>query len=283
MLGDAIKQTTTTTGTGALTVAAVTGYPTLANVFALGQPFSYTLLDSNGLFLEAGVGILTSSTVMTRSRICATFAGTTYTTSGATASSLSGTTTVIGTPHAASMAAVPQTVDGFNSGVGRYISSAGTTNLRTTYTLGATMFYIPFMSEFGCIATAMAMEVTAAVSGNAQLGIYAVAPLGQPGKLLASTAAFAVGTTGWKKPALSANFAMPAGPYYVGLACSPAITVTAISNADYNTENSPLGFAGDSFTPILFRYDSTLMPSDASAIATTGAAVNVPAILIGVA
>lgn len=285
MLGNGIKQTTATTGTGSLTLVAAAGYPTLANVFAVGQPFSYTLLDSNGLFLEAGIGVLTSSTVMARSLVTATFNGTTYTNTGATAASLTGTTTVICATHAATVAAAPWTVDGFNSGVGRYIASSGTTNQRSTYALGASMFYIPFQSDFGCVATSMAINVVTGVAGNAQLGIYAMGAQGQPGKLLASTAAFDVSTTGWKKPALSVPVFMPSGFYYVALASTPAITVTAIDISSYNTQAGPstLGFVGDSFTPVLFRYGTLLMPSDATAIATNVAGVNHPAILIGVA
>jgi len=37
MLGYGIKETTSTTGTGTLTLAAVTGFPRFASVFSVGE------------------------------------------------------------------------------------------------------------------------------------------------------------------------------------------------------------------------------------------------------
>ena len=72
MIGDWIRQTTSSTGTGNLTLAAVTDYPTFNNIFGLLKYFRYTILRAtDGKPLERGIGHMSSSTVLVRDKIIA--------------------------------------------------------------------------------------------------------------------------------------------------------------------------------------------------------------------
>ncbi len=78
MHGRWIKQLTTTTGGGNLTVSAVTGFPTFADIFPVNRAFYYTIIDEDGLPIEDGVGHLSASTTVVRDMILATYVSGTY-------------------------------------------------------------------------------------------------------------------------------------------------------------------------------------------------------------
>ena len=73
LFADRVKDTTTTTGTGALTLAdsAPTGFQTFNAAFGTGVNFYYAISSSGGAEWEVGIGVLTTSTSMTRSTITA--------------------------------------------------------------------------------------------------------------------------------------------------------------------------------------------------------------------
>jgi hypothetical protein len=64
---DLVRETTTTTGTGALTLAgAVAQHQTFAAAVSVGQGFRYHIKDANGTAWEVGRGRLTASTTLAR-------------------------------------------------------------------------------------------------------------------------------------------------------------------------------------------------------------------------
>ena len=72
VIADRIKETTTTTGTGTITLAgAATGFRTFASVAATGDTFYYAISSSGGAEWEVGLGTLASSTTFTRDVILA--------------------------------------------------------------------------------------------------------------------------------------------------------------------------------------------------------------------
>jgi hypothetical protein len=77
MYADRVKETTTTTGTGALTLAgASTGYQTFNAAFGVGPAFYYCIeaVDGSGVPTgdwEVGQGALSGSTTLTRDTILA--------------------------------------------------------------------------------------------------------------------------------------------------------------------------------------------------------------------
>lgn len=79
MLGNWVRETTTSTGAGALTLASVSGYPTFNTLFGLSQYFRYAILDeATGAPIEMGIGHLTSSTTLSRDIVLAKVDGGTY-------------------------------------------------------------------------------------------------------------------------------------------------------------------------------------------------------------
>lgn len=294
MLGNGIKQTTTTTGTGSLTVAAVTGYPTLGAVLAVGQPFDYTLLDAAGLFLEAGIGYLPDAATMVRARVSATFVGGVYNASTPTAVSLTGTTTVICTPHAATLENMLPTVDGVSS-VGRMLYPANRTlNTATAGLTGLRCIYAPYLFRSGARITHLTCNVTVAGGAGtvARLGIYSVKADGYIGDLLATTGDIAMDSSGFKATALSSPVSLPPGWYYVAIVSSTNATQPTLtawgSTLTSTLGGSPLGFTTGGVTPIEYRYEalaSAVLPTSASTTTTavTVGTVHVPAIYMGVA
>lgn len=68
MYGDRVLETTTTTGTGTVTLlgASAGGYQAIAAVIPVGDPVKYTILDANGTDWETAKGVLASSSTVTR-------------------------------------------------------------------------------------------------------------------------------------------------------------------------------------------------------------------------
>ena len=66
MLGNWIEQTTTTTGTGNLTVASISNRKTIHGEFGTGGRFNYSIRDDSGNPLEAGIGHMSDSTTLVR-------------------------------------------------------------------------------------------------------------------------------------------------------------------------------------------------------------------------
>lgn len=89
LFADRVKETTTTTGTGTITLAgAITGYQSFNAAFSTGALVYYTVLSGNGIDWESGLGTFTSSgTTLARTNIL------TSSNSGS-AISLTGTSTV---------------------------------------------------------------------------------------------------------------------------------------------------------------------------------------------
>ena len=67
---DRIKETTTTTGTGDLTLlGAVSQFKAFSPSFATNEPFYYCILGQTGTEWEVGKGYLSGATTLVRSRI----------------------------------------------------------------------------------------------------------------------------------------------------------------------------------------------------------------------
>lgn len=67
MVADRVKETTSTTGTGTLTLAgAATGFQTFNAAFGTNVFFYYCIEDGNGTAWEVGRGYLSGSTTLVR-------------------------------------------------------------------------------------------------------------------------------------------------------------------------------------------------------------------------
>lgn len=65
---DRVKDTTTSTGIGAITLSgtAPTGFQTFSNAYSTGTPFLYCIEDTTSGLWETGTGYLSASTTMVR-------------------------------------------------------------------------------------------------------------------------------------------------------------------------------------------------------------------------
>lgn len=70
LIGDRVKETSTTTGTGTLTLAgAATGFRTFNDAFGTNVYFYYVIQDGNGTAWETGRGYLSTSTTLVRDAV----------------------------------------------------------------------------------------------------------------------------------------------------------------------------------------------------------------------
>lgn len=250
MFGNWIRQTTTTTGTGALTLDAVTGYPGFNDIFSLSGYFAYAILnDGDGTPIEAGVGHLSSSTVLVRDKILATYVAGTYdNTSPAAATLAAGTKRVICAPLADLLAPIPTGNVGWNSvkisfPTGLQMAS-NTKTINTNEFMGACLRW-----ETAAEISSLLLQVTTGSgSGRVQLGVYSTKHDGYPGKLVCRTGDIDTTTTGLKTAALSGgNIILPPGWYWFGVGCGaaspPAVRAYAAGSlGQFMSLNNPMGF-----------------------------------------
>lgn len=280
MLGNGIKQTTATTGTGALTTVQVAGFPMLSDIYPINVAFPYTLVDAAGLFLESGIGYLSASTTLVRFKILSTYQSAVYANSAPAAVSLTGTTTILGTPHANSLESMLPAIDTVSANVHKYHTSAHRTVAITTGALTALrVYYVPFLVRYGQQIANMSMQVTTAGAGGtvATMGIYAVGRDGYIGVKLAETASFSVATSGNKTQSLTAPLSAPAGWYYVAVVSDGAPTIVMHqASAGGCLGGSPLGYNSTSTgVPYDFRYEAAGTAVLPSAPNSTTTGVNV--------
>lgn len=72
MFADRVKETTTTTGTGDITLAgAASQFQSFNSAFGTQKPFYYAIVGQSGTEWEVGVGYLSGSTTLVRQRVTA--------------------------------------------------------------------------------------------------------------------------------------------------------------------------------------------------------------------
>lgn len=229
MLGNWIKQTSTTTGTGALTLSAVTGFPDFASQFAVNERFSYAIIDdSTGGPIERGIGYIDGSGNLVRSVPMATFSGGTYVGANASAVSLSaGTKRVVCVEGAqTALTSTPGVWAATHKGYG----SLGLSGAASTLLMVADRAYaVPFAAAVDADIESVKFSVTtAATSGvQAKISIFSVGSDGLPGIKLAESSGVAVDTLGIK----TASFTRfrPPSRFFVCILSDGAPTIRASS------------------------------------------------------
>ena len=103
MFANNVKETTATTGTGTVTLAAVAGSARVADAFAVGDLVPYGI--KSGDDWEWGFGTVGAGNTLARTTINATYVAGVYNKTTPVAITLAGTSTVIVTPHADAVAA----------------------------------------------------------------------------------------------------------------------------------------------------------------------------------
>jgi hypothetical protein len=241
MLGNWIKQTTTTTGTGALTLSTVSGYAAFSDQFASGQRFQYQILDAaTGAPIESGVGYLSGGTLV-RERIEATIVSGTFDNSTPSAVSLaSGTKTVIcGLSMSSALSTVPGTFapsGGFRGYGDAVTAQGGGGNIAL---VNQRAIALPFWAVSNQEIDALVVRVTAAgTSGSLIRGaIYSVGADGLPDVKLAESGT-ADGTTTGQKFLTFTAFRPP--QRFFGAVIST--NAPSVYGGDNGVATSPLGY-----------------------------------------
>lgn len=276
MLGYGVKETTATTGTGTLTLSAVTNFPRFSQAFAVGDLVFYSLLSSAGEPIESGIGTVGASNTLARTRPMTTFSGGTYDNSSPSAVSLSGTTTVIGAALPASNVVCRPNIDSVSSGVFRSLPSAHHVqqynNTKSFYTNRC--WYVPFLIETMVVINGLSFRSTAGgSSGKVRMGLYRCGADGYIGDLIEQTGDITdITTTGQKSGSIGPYLLAP-GWYFVAMCTNQTVTGTTIvacaSGSNSCIVQTPFGM-NSSLDPIGMRYQT--LSSGWSALPTTPSA-----------
>lgn len=211
MLGNWVRQTTTTTGTGALTLSTVSGYAAFSNHFAESQRFGYAIVDdSNGAPIESGIGYLSSGTLV-REYIEATMVSGTLDITAPTAVSLAaGTKRVVCAASAGLLVSPAPGV--WNNIAGRLYGDAQVAVSASSFNATADRAYaLPFIRAVNRPIDAVLFRVNTAGAGSTQAvcAIFSWGSDGLPGVKIAETSAVAVDATGVKTAAFASAFDPP--------------------------------------------------------------------------
>lgn len=234
MLTNWAKATTSTAGTGDLTLVAVSGFPEFGDVFSIGQIVGYSVLNSNGEPVEEGIGCYSAVNTLTRTAVCATYTGGVYDNTAPTAVSLSGTYTVIASSVRGMAPTLPQ-ID--TAAAARYYSTPShQLSTATKNVLAGDLTAVPCLFTAALPVDAFALEVTTLGAGAvARVGLYSVGANGLPAKRLIESADIDCSTTGVKVATFGA-VSIPPGWYYILFACKTAhVSVRAFNGGTVGT------------------------------------------------
>ena len=269
-LGNRVKETTTTTGTGNLTLAgAATNFQTFNNAFGTDVHFHYLLVDDTNNVWETGRGYLSASTTLVRDQVHDNSSGTT------SALNLSaGTKDVLVAPTTHTTFAAPP----FYNANGRIFSEHLVNSSTVNKSLSSNRaYFVPFKITAPDVGiSSIKCTISTALAGSGRMGIYA--PTQDPGafdtiggRLIAEgTATFDTSTTGEKSVTLSPAVNISPGWYWLALIASAAIEVKA-----YNTPSSsqfcpltPGNSSAAAGTHVYANQGSTTLPASFSVTST---------------
>lgn len=245
MIGDRIYETSTTTGTGNITLAgAETNFVTFNSIFGTGNRFRYYIVDNTNNVWESGVGYLSASTTLVRESVFANSSGTT-----ALISFSAGTKNVFNDTgnSVEGLYGMPASI--FSSM--RWISAMNWHFKQTTAgDLANQVYYIPAYIPIRTVVGSLACRITIAGSAGEEvlLGMYSANADGEPETLLAQGTVDA-STTGSKTVSVT-NFVINPGWYYmVTVKESTGITGTGMVGTEMSC--SPWGLEdGGNLSPI---------------------------------
>lgn len=240
------KEESTTTGTGTLSLSAVSGWPRIASVAPVGEYVSYAILDSSGNPIEGGIGKVAAGNTLERTFVRATYVSSTYDDSNPGAATLAaGTKTVIATPCAGTFMGAAQAMNS-SAGVRVIHSSHGVMSAGDTRGMGTgnTCFYVPFRLDWGCDIDGLMCQVTTAAAGSLRLGLYNVGTDGKPANKIIETADIDTSTTGIKTGSITRRF-LPPGWYFTAIASKGVASVVRANGAGSPGSHyctTPLGY-----------------------------------------
>lgn len=238
-----VYETTTTSGTGTVTLSAVTGRPRFSDS-GVGTLVPYAIKDGNNW--EWGIGKVSASNTLARTKITATLVSGTYDNTSPTAITLSGSSadvylSPISGAHPVSFRRLAS-----DSGRKGFYPSHIATAPSGTLALAADRLYlfpIRIDDNFSLTGAFVDMNTSGAASTKARIGIYRMDENGQPAEVLVETGdidtsvAAAVLSGSWSEINLSPDW------YFIGLVCSGTPTVVAYPSSSAVMQ-TPLGIDG---------------------------------------
>lgn len=244
MLGNWIRQTTTTTGTGDITVAAVTDYPSLNDIFGLNRPFYYGVLDdATGKPIYSGIGHLSSSTTLVRDKTLASEISNTYSNADTAITLPSGTKRIVCFGDATAFNLAPHGIN-TPSGGSKGMYTVASSLARGTTTLTADRLYIiPIFIAAGSRLTAIKFRITTAATAGkvAKLALHTMNVAGWGDKQLDVSGNLAADATGVVSWSLTTPLKL-AGWHYIAFTCNGT---PALSSFTASSEMlTPLGIDG---------------------------------------
>lgn len=284
MLGNFVKETTTTSGTGNITVAGVTGRARFSDCFAVNVPFFYSINDGNNW--ELGVGYLSATSTLVRAKILSTLVSGTFDDTSPAAITLSGgTCNVFATPCAQSAMPNKPSVSITNSSAGYTLTSnVGVLSAASFTATADRQYYMPFHWDVARPMSLVGFRVsTAAAAGKvARIGLYSVDENGEPDILLEESGNIAVDSSGVK----TYNFTdklYPPGWYVIGLVSNGA---PVYNSPQYFIGNNIFGTDSTGVQSIPYKYSTetawSTMPNPANSTQTAGNDTSFPTVFIGV-
>jgi hypothetical protein len=283
-----VYETTTTSGTGTVTLSAVTGRPRFSDA-GVGALVPYAIKDGSNW--EWGIGTVGGSNSLLRSVVTATYVAGTYDNTSPAAISLSGSSADV---YLASIAEALATGLPIVSGVyGRkaVMSTHWSTYANSTLTVAADRLYLlPFRvdSAYDINGFYIDMNTAGAASTKARIGLYRMKSDGQPGALIVETADIDTSVAAAVlSPSVTRTRIAP-GWYYIALVCSGTPTFQAYPSSAIGI--SPLGLenGASSMLPIQAIYKSiagwSALPADPTGfIALSPGSASIPAIALKLA
>lgn len=283
-----VYETTTTSGTGTVTLSAVTGRPRFSDA-GVGALVPYAIKDGSNW--EWGIGTVGGSNSLLRSVVTATHVAGTYDNTSPAAISLSGSSADV---YLASIAEALATGLPIVSGVyGRkaVMSTHWNTHANSTLTVAADRLYLlPFRvdSAYDINGFYIDMNTAGAASTKARIGLYRMKSDGQPGALIVETADIDTSVAAAVlSPSVTQTRIAP-GWYYIALVCSGTPTFQAYPSSAIGI--SPLGLenGAGSMLPIQAIYKSiagwSVLPADPTGFtALSPGSASIPAIALKLA
>jgi len=264
MQSNRVKETTTTTGTGSLTLAgAATNFQSFNTAFGTDTWFRYWIVDDTNNVWESGIGYLSASTTLVRTTVLDNSSNTT-----SALSLSSGTKDVFCAPaeNGLSPTMTKQAAQG-----SQILGSPNWCNFSSVTVTTDRVYYIPYYCGYEGQIDSLICQVSAAAGTLLRLGLYEVDNDGDPGGIILESGDLSPGTTGTKTYSFTAQY-IKAGWYYMAICSNGATDFRAVNRAA-GSYFDLTGCDAVNFRPGGFLYEAnggswTTLPATASASLT---------------
>lgn len=216
MLGNFIKETSATTGTGTVSLSAVTGFSRFSDQFAVGRSVAYAIEDGGNR--ETGIGTIGAANTLERTVVLSKLQSGVYSESPETGLSLSGNATVFIAPDRSALfggfGGVATDAELYS---GHVVLSA-TPSRSQADPLGEYAYLTPFLLLGRAKIKALSANCSAADAGAiSRFGLYSTGKDGRPDRLIVQTGDVDASSTGAKVASVAQTVLAP-GWYYTCLA-----------------------------------------------------------------